>query len=309
MKLKKIGFLFLALFFFSLVAIGLTTNQAVKADDDDEDYHASSEQLINKFFNERELLKNGARAEILDESQPGTWYEHTFIIYNDQYHDFDHMPYGTYTIANEMYVKNWKKPSDQNLRLTFYSTINNPRTDAAIRDNIQGSVDIPAGKDSGYSFWVIKVRCDKDGLKVLSHKDYDHDPASPYSVKQVKNIFLKNLTLKSAKKSAFVGNKPKFKFSNISFVNPNIINEARGTNWNRSMLSHKGKLPVHDYDFKAHVRVNNFKPSKRNRNYDLVDKDGDTIGEIHVPKNSKSGTGNIKLDLELTFDSYYFEAK
>ena len=65
MKLKKIGSLFLALFFFSLVAIGLTTNQAVKADDDDEDYHASSEQLINKFFNERELLKNGARAEIL----------------------------------------------------------------------------------------------------------------------------------------------------------------------------------------------------------------------------------------------------
>lgn len=53
MKLKKIGSLFLALFFFSLVAIGLTTNQAVKADD--EDYHASSEQLINKFFNEREL--------------------------------------------------------------------------------------------------------------------------------------------------------------------------------------------------------------------------------------------------------------
>lgn len=49
MKLKKIGSLFLALFFFSLVAIGLTTNQAVKADDD-EDYHASSEQLINKFF-------------------------------------------------------------------------------------------------------------------------------------------------------------------------------------------------------------------------------------------------------------------
>ena len=30
MKLKKIGSLFLALFFFSLVAIGLTTNQAVK---------------------------------------------------------------------------------------------------------------------------------------------------------------------------------------------------------------------------------------------------------------------------------------
>lgn len=67
MKLKKIGSLFLVLFFFSLVAIGLTTNQAVKADDD-EDYHASSEQLINKFFNERELLKNGARAEILDDS-------------------------------------------------------------------------------------------------------------------------------------------------------------------------------------------------------------------------------------------------
>ena len=92
MKLKKIGSLFLALFFFSLVAIGLTTNQAVKADDDDEDYHASSEQLINKFFNERELLKKGARAEILDESKPGTWYEHTFIIYNVKYHDIDHMP-------------------------------------------------------------------------------------------------------------------------------------------------------------------------------------------------------------------------
>ena len=73
MKLKKIVSLFLALFFFSLVVIGLTTNQAVRADDD-EDYHASSEQLINKFFNERELLKNGARAEILDDSQPGTWY-------------------------------------------------------------------------------------------------------------------------------------------------------------------------------------------------------------------------------------------
>lgn len=49
MKLKKIGSLFLALFFFSLVAIGLTTNQTVKADDV-EDYHASSAQLINNFL-------------------------------------------------------------------------------------------------------------------------------------------------------------------------------------------------------------------------------------------------------------------
>src|SRR5699024_9094601 len=101
MKLKKIGSLYLALFFFSLVAIVLTTNQVVNADDD-EDYHASSEQMINKFINDREMIKNGARAEILDETQTGTWYEHTFIIYKDRYHDFDHIPYGTYAIANEM---------------------------------------------------------------------------------------------------------------------------------------------------------------------------------------------------------------
>src|SRR5699024_11890368 len=81
------------LFFFVVVmhsyARGLRSFPTRRSSDLDEDYHASSEQLINKFFNERELLKNGARAEILDDSQPWTWYEHTFIIYNDQYHDFD----------------------------------------------------------------------------------------------------------------------------------------------------------------------------------------------------------------------------
>ena len=308
MKLKKkITFLSLILLFFSAIVVGITTNQKVAADDDE-----SAAQMINEFFNNRGILKNGAKAEILDESQVGDWYEHQFLIYDKDYHDFDHMPYGNYTIGNEIYATDWKKPSDQNLKVTFYSTLYNPKTMAEIQANTQGSVNIPAGKDSGYAFWVIKVRCDKDGIKVLSQKDYDKAPSSPYSVKQVKNIFFKKLTLesnrKAIKKSSFIGNKPKFSFSNVSLIKDEVTWMYR-KNFQRSMISYKGKLPVHDYDFKAHVRVNNFKPSKKNRTYDLGDRDGDTIAKIHVPKNSRNGSGTIKLDLNLTFNDYFFTAK
>ena len=145
-----------------------------------------------------------------------------------------------------------------------------------------------------------------------TQKDYDKAPSSPYSVKQVKNIFFKKLTLesnrKAIKKSSFIGNKPKFSFSNVSLIKDEVTWMYR-KNFQRSMISYKGKLPVHDYDFKAHVRVNNFKPSKKNRTYDLGDRDGDTIAKIHVPKNSRNGSGTIKLDLNLTFNDYFFKAK
>ncbi|GAA3633380.1 hypothetical protein GCM10022297_10340 [Lactobacillus hamsteri] len=308
MKFKKIAFL-ASVFFFSLIAVGVITNQNIKADGEEEDYHESSSKLINDMFNQRGLLKNDAPADILKESEVADWYESTFVIYNRHYHDFNHMPYGTYTIGNEMYTCNWKKPNNQNLKLTFYTTVNNPKTNAEINAATTGTVNIPAGKNSGYGFGVIKVKCDENGIKILSHKDYDHDPASPYSVKQVKNIFLKNLTLKTkgknVAKSSFIGRKPRFISSRISLTKSDVKQKNKIRSW----LSHKGKLPVNEYDFKAHMKVNNFKPSKRNRNYQLVDKDGDTVGEIKVPKNSRNGNGNIKVDLSLTFDNYFFDVK
>lgn len=120
------------------------------------------------------------------------------------------------------------------------------------------------------------------------------------TVKNIKQHFLQKLTLqnedKNDKKAAFTGNKnkPKFKISKLSLKKGNI-EESKN----------KGKLSSGCYVLRANIDVNNFKPEKSIRYFEICTNKKEVIGQLYVPINSKRGMGYININLNLKSNGKY----
>lgn len=276
--------------------------------------HQSVEEIISDVYNSVIPLDSNN----IPQQFPGnisSW----FIIRDSRLSD-SKLSYGTYTVAYEVRLSNLT-PTKTKRKISFHYVkdpdvvLDKNPTAVPTEDDYGtvGTLSIPANAKSAFTYMLTKFKIDENGAKIISSKSYDHVPSSPYTVKQIKRNVLSKFYLsaknRSSKRPTYTNNrnKPKFKLSHVKFTEDLEINMFGKRNI--SVLKKKGKLPVDDYKLKATITINNFKPNKKTRKYDLMNRDGAAIAEVRVPSNSNHGKAKINLEVHLTPKEYLVTIK